>query len=73
MLPAQVFGPFSTNPGTYAFVVPALRKLREGRGTLSRDAANKCPFSKAGPAAEIKSLGHAARTVVSLTEIGIGP
>ena len=43
------FCPFGTNPVAYAFVVPALRKVREGRAT-------RC----AGRAREIKSLGHPA-------------
>jgi hypothetical protein len=33
MLPIQLFVPFRSNRVAFAFVVPALRRLREGRGT----------------------------------------
>jgi hypothetical protein len=46
MLPTRPLS-FRTNPVAYAFVVPALCKLRKGRGTLRFVCAS-----------EIKSLGH---------------
>jgi hypothetical protein len=55
MLPTRLLS-FCTNPVAYAFVVPALCKLRKGRGTLCFVCAS-----------EIKSLGHPPRMFLSVT------